>query len=103
MAEQQPVDDFLSERALEEESERLKAKAELDLEIAKFKANAYDRASTATLTVGFITPVVSLLQETTPIDMISTTEIGLTLAGCCVVALFLHWFGRETLQKGLEQ
>lgn len=88
------------EAALLKEKDALEKEAKKDLELAKYKANALDRASTAIFSVAVFTPLVGLILGLNAVIMMSPQKIIGWIAGCLVVGLILHRIGKEALEEG---
>lgn len=97
------ADEILEIQKENEEAERLRVQAALDLETAKFLAGSLDRLSTALATVGVISPVVGYLLHFSNMVEVPIQVGALTLVGCLIVAVILHFVGRTTLKKGFAQ
>ncbi|MER9295753.1 hypothetical protein NKI38_04510 [Mesorhizobium sp. M0621] len=81
-------------------AEALQQEKELDRETARFRANAFDRASTSLVTIGVFTPLVSLLYRSTLLAFMQTQELAMAVIGCLLVAYLLHSTGRGILEMG---
>lgn len=94
------ADEILREQAIKERGERLATERAKVLELAKYKAAAYDRLSTATIAVGFLTPVSTMIMKTSTLNL--NVELGMILICCLVAAFILNREGREALEQGYE-
>ncbi|RUX32602.1 hypothetical protein EOA13_00390 [Mesorhizobium sp. M7A.F.Ca.US.011.01.1.1] len=87
------------EAAIEKEADSLKKQRELERELAKFTANALDRASTSLLTLGLIGPGVGFLYHTTLLATLTDSELVVATISCLGLAFVLHSMGRAVLNE----
>ncbi len=70
-----------------------------EIEQTKLLANAFDRASTACVTVGVVTPVAAMLYGIGNVG----TQFGFAVVGYflgwLMIAVFLHYLARLTLRR----
>lgn len=98
-----PVDEVqdlaTEEAAIEAAAEDLKRQRELDRELAKFTAAAFDRASTSLLTLGLVGPGVGFLYHTNLLAGLTNPDLVLATISCLGLAFVLHWVGRAILKE----
>ncbi|UVK43623.1 hypothetical protein BPNPMPFG_005432 [Mesorhizobium sp. AR07] len=99
------VDEDLAKlgEGINDDSAGLQRERDIDREIAKFKANALDRASTSLVTLGAFAPLVGLLYHSTTVSFMQDQELATAVVGCLVGAFVLHWVGRGFLETGFRQ
>ncbi|MBZ9673311.1 hypothetical protein [Mesorhizobium sp. ES1-3] len=85
--------------AIEREVEALRKQRERERELAKFTANALDRASTSLLTLGLIGPGVGVLYHTTLMAALTGSELVVATISCLGLAFVLHSVGRAVLNE----
>ena len=68
-----------------------------EIEQTKLLANALDRASTACITVGVITPLASFIYGIAGFDTIYVSQAALYIACWFSIAATLHYCARRTL------
>lgn len=95
------LDDELAKEqaAINEEAAKLKKTQDLDRALAKFRANALDRASTSLATVGVITPAAGFLYHTSLLAVLTNQEIVVAVISCLGAAFTLHWCGKQLLTQ----
>ncbi|TIL23662.1 MAG: hypothetical protein E5Y88_22305 [Mesorhizobium sp.] len=84
-----------------EEAARAAARA-LAIEINRFRAATWDRASTSFLAGGFVGPVISFMVAAKPWSLQDGLYMVLVTGICLIVALFLHHNGREMLTEAFK-
>ncbi|RWB95567.1 MAG: hypothetical protein EOQ56_27860 [Mesorhizobium sp.] len=72
------------------------------IEMNKFRAATWDRASTAFLAGGFVGPVISFIVAAKPWSLEDGLYMTLVTGICLIVALFLHHNGREILAEAFK-
>lgn len=72
------------------------------IEIGKFRAATWDRASTAFLAGGFVAPVISSIVAAKPWNLHDGLYMTFVTGICLIVALFLHHNGREILAEAFK-
>jgi hypothetical protein len=70
-----------------------------EVEQTKLLANAFDRASTACITVGVVTPLAGYLYGLTNFNEISLGRAVFYLAYWLLSAGLLHYLARRTLRR----
>lgn len=89
----------LEEAAIEEDAAALQKRRDRDRELAKFTANALDRASTSLLTLGLIGPGVGFLYHTSIVATLTNPELVVATISCLGLAIVLHFAGRAVLSE----
>ena len=70
-----------------------------EVEQTKLLANAFDRASTACITVGIVTPLAAMLYGIGNVALRFGFAVIGYLSGWLLLALFLHYLARMTLRR----
>ncbi|WP_105374243.1 hypothetical protein [Neorhizobium huautlense] len=70
-----------------------------EVEQTKLLANAFDRASTACVTVGIVTPLAGYLYNFPNFNAISGGRMAVYLAGWLLSAVLLHYMARRILRR----
>jgi hypothetical protein len=70
-----------------------------EIEQTKLIANAFDRASTACITVGVVTPIAAMLYGIGSVALRFGLAVVAYLSGWLMLALFLHYLARLTLRR----
>ncbi|MGK9055417.1 hypothetical protein [Xaviernesmea oryzae] len=70
-----------------------------EIEQTKLLANAFDRASTACITVGIVTPVAAMLYGIGGAGIQFGFAVLGYLTGWLMIAVFLHYLARLTLRR----
>lgn len=81
------------------EEAELARKRALSLEMGKFRAASWDRAATAFITGGFISPLVGYVVGTKTWVLNDYAEMGFAIGICLICSMFLHFNGREILEE----
>ncbi|CAD7040692.1 hypothetical protein REJC140_00912 [Pseudorhizobium endolithicum] len=71
----------------------------VEIEQTKLLANAFDRASTACITVGVVTPLAAMLYGIGNVALRFGLAVLTYLCGWLLLALFLHYLARQTLRR----
>jgi len=70
-----------------------------EIEQTKLLANAFDRASTACVTVGIVTPIAAMLYGIGNVGVKFGFAVVGYLVGWLMIAVFLHYLARLTLRR----
>lgn len=70
-----------------------------EVEQTKLLANAFDRASTACITVGIVTPIAAILYGFGNLGNKSGSAMLFYFMGWLLIAGFLHYLARLTLRR----
>jgi hypothetical protein len=70
-----------------------------EIEQTKLIANAFDRASTACITVGVVTPIAAMLYGIGSVALKFGLAVVGYLSGWLMLALFLHYLARLALRR----
>ncbi|MER9176192.1 hypothetical protein NKH72_21685 [Mesorhizobium sp. M0955] len=92
-----PVANEAAELAAEE-AKRAAARARA-VEINKYRAAAWDRAATAFLAGGFISPFITWMIGTRTLTLHDYFQMAFGIGICLVCALLLHFNGRDILEE----
>jgi hypothetical protein len=70
-----------------------------EIEQTKLLANALDRASTACITIGIVTPIAAMVYGFGSVGIKFGIDMISYLTGWLLIACFLHYLARLTLRR----
>ena len=103
MEEHKADNDAGEGQSIAAEGEKLNWERTRDIELAKFKAQSWDRLSTQLVTVSLFTPVVGILYKVAVMPLLTAVEVALAVIAGFTGAYALHLIGDAALRKGYEQ